>query len=212
VINEMGVGDVDAAERTLHSALEVYPDNSLLLSNRAIVLLRKKDDKAGKAAVADAMRVAPDSFAVRRVRAQVAVATGDPEARRFVDELLALDPDDPMSHALSGALAARGRHFGSALRSYEEAARLDPSDELVARGAQEARIANHPVLAPVRPIWRFGRWRSYFVYLSIFLALGFVGVPALRLLLGAIWLSLVILSRIGPRVLRRREERRLGGF
>lgn len=209
---ELGLGDLDAADTTLRAALELYPDHSLLLANHAVVLARKGDLPAAQKAVARAMRTDPDSMPVRRVRAQVAVAARDPEAPKFVDDLLARDPDDPLGHALKGSLALRSKQYGSAVQAYEEAARLDPSDQTLVRNAQTARVVNHPVLAPVRPIWKFGRWRAYGLYISIVLALGFVGLPSLRLAVGGIWIALVLLSRIGPRVLRRREERKFGGF
>ena len=51
------------------------------------------------------MSVDPESQSVLRVRAQVAVLADDPEAKDYIDDLLAADPEDQIGHALRGNLA-----------------------------------------------------------------------------------------------------------
>ena len=94
----------------------------------------------------------------------------------------------------------------------DEAVRLDPSDPDFAEAAREARILMHPVLAPVRPLWRFGRWRSYFTYLTISFALAAAGLKSARYVIVGIWITIVLLSWTAPRILRWREKRKYRGF
>ena len=211
-ICQLELGRYDKAEEALTAALEVAPENPLLLAHRALVLGRRGDASRARDAVAEAMRVAPDWTPVLRVRAQVAVLTDDAAAPAYVDELLARHPEDRIGHALRGNLAAKRKRYVSASRAFDEAARLDPSDPELARVAREARVAAHPVLAPVRPLWRFGRWRSYFLYLTIVVILGAAGLQSLRIALGIVWISVVILSWTAPRIIRWRQKRRYGGF
>ena len=82
----------------------------------------------------------------------------------------------------------------------------------VAGVARNARVAAHPLLAPVRPMWRFGRWRSYFLYLTLITVLAAARLETLRVVVICIWLVIVILSWFGPRILRGREKRKYGGF
>jgi len=140
------------------------------------------------------------------------VLADDEDAARYIDELLAAAPEDRIAHALRGNLAVRRKRFGHAARAFAEAARLDPRDAEIAEVAREARVAAHPVLAPVRPMWRFGRWRSYFLYLTILTVLAAAKLETLRIAVAIVWVSIVLLSWFGPRILRRREKRKYGAF
>jgi hypothetical protein len=61
-------------------------------------------------------------------------------------------------------------------------------------------------------MWRFGRWRSYFLYLTLITVLAAARLQTLRIVVICVWLVIVILSWVGPRILRRLEERKYGGF
>jgi len=75
------------------------------------------------------------------------------------------------------------------------------------------RAKAHPVLAPVRALWRFGRWRSYFLYLTIVFALAGAGWESLRVAVVIAWTTLIVLpSWFAPRIIRWRQKRRYGGF
>jgi hypothetical protein len=79
--------------------------------------------------------------------------------------------------------------------------------------AGEVRAKAHPVLAPVRALWRFGRWRSYFLYLTIVFALAGAGWESLRVAVVIAWTTLIVLpSWFAPRIIRWRQKRRYGGF
>lgn len=200
------------AIQVLSKALELAPDSPILLSHKALAAARLGRFGSARDLVAQAMRLAPDYVPVLRVRAQVACLADDEHASKYVDELLEREPEDAIGHALRGNLAIRQKRYVSASRAFSEAARLDPSDAEFAEVAGKARVAAHPLLAPVRPIWRFGRWRSYFLYLTLIFILAGAGLQSLRVAVVAIWVSLVLLSWIGPRLIRWRRRRKYGGL
>jgi tetratricopeptide (TPR) repeat protein len=201
---------VDAALEALTAAVELEPEHPVLLAHLALALARANRFVDARAALARAMRVAPDDAHVLRVRAQVAFLAEDAAAEPYVVQLLRKEPDDQTGHALRGALAARNHDYLPAAAAFAEAARIDPTERSVALAARESRIAAHPVLAPVRRVWKFGRWRSYFLYLGVAAFLAAARLETIRIVVAVIWGSVALLSWIGPPILRRREKRKYG--
>ena len=146
----MDSGHSITAGRVLEQALEISPEHPILLAHAALAAAKAGEFDEAKELVAKAMRLAPELVVVLRVRAQVAYLAGDREAPQYVDELLAREPEDAIGHALRGNVAIRGKRYVSASRAFEEAARLDPSDDEFADVARTTRVAAHPLLAPVR--------------------------------------------------------------
>ena len=209
-IAELDGERLEPAAAALAAALEIEPNHPVLLAHRALVLANAKRFAEAREALFHALRVDPESVEVLRVRAQVAVLAEEPDAERYVDELLERSPEDRTGHLLRGSLAADRSRYVPAARAFAEAARLDPTDRDVARVARETRVAAHPVLAPVRAVHRFGRWRAYFTYLILLGLLGATHQTSLRGVLVGVWLVIVILSWTGPRFLRWRERRKYG--
>jgi hypothetical protein len=148
---------------------------------------------------------------VLQVKAQVEFLADSDEAGTAIEELLRVDPENRVGHILRGDLSARKQKFGAAARHFGAAARLDPNDPEVADAARESRVFAHPLLAPVRPMWRLGRWRSYFLYLTLLVIFAAAGLQSLRVTLVLVWLVIVVLSWFGPPLLRRWQRRRYGG-
>jgi hypothetical protein len=63
----------------------------------------------------------------------------------------------------------------------------------------------------VRPLWRIGRWRAYFLFIGLSLTLAAAHQTTLRAILAGVWLTVVLLSWLAPPVLRRLERRKYGG-
>ena len=208
---ELGLARYDEADRTILRALELWPDHPGLLGQRALILARAKRNREARELIDEAVRLAPDEPHLLRIRAQVDVLAKDRErAKRSVDALLAVEPEDSLGLALRGSLVSDDKRWHEAARHFEEAARLDPTDENIAEAARESRIMTHPLLAPVRPVWRFGRWQSWLVYFTLISALGVLRLNSLRIAVVAVWLVIVVLSWFGPPLLRRRQRRRYG--
>ena len=205
-------GHEGLADKTLFRALTIEPDDPVLLANRALVLARMREFPEAHALVDKAVGLAPWSTHVATVRVQVAMLAGDPDAQRLVDELLAHDPANEVAHALQGNLASRNKQFVAASRAFDEAARLDPTNSDLVGTARQARVAPHPLLAPLRGIWRVGWFLARVVLLLVFIGLNAAGLHTLAELVFAAWLALLVFSLTAPRYLRWRMKRKYGDF
>ena len=201
-----------SADKTLFRALAIEPENPVLLANRALVLARMREFPEAHALIDKAVGLAPWSAHVATVRVQVAMLAGDPGVQRLVDELLAQDPENEVAHALQGNLAARNNKYVAASRAFDEAARLAPTDAGIVGTARQARVAAHPLLAPLRVIWRVGWFPARVVLLGVFLGLNAAGFHTLATAVIVAWLGLLVFSWTAPRYLRWRMKRRYGGF
>jgi tetratricopeptide (TPR) repeat protein len=210
---ELDRDNFGAAVRALDAAVEIEPEHPVLHAHRALVLALSGRHLEAREAVALALSLDPENVSALRARAQVAlIAEDDPATvRAHVADLLEVAPEDQVGHSVLGALSARQKDFRRSARELAEAARIDPTNRHVALSAREARVYAHPVLAPVRPVWRFGRWRAYAMFLGLSAILAAAHQTTLRLVLACVWLAIVVLSRAGPRILRRLERRKYGG-
>jgi tetratricopeptide (TPR) repeat protein len=201
------------AEEALVAALQLEPDHAVLHAHLALTLAHAKRYAEARAAIGRALELDPDHISVLRIRAQVALLAEDaPETvRRYVADLLERAPNDQTGHAVLGVLSARQKNYRQSARELAEAARIDPSNTNITRGAREARVYAHPVLAPVRPIWKFGRWRAYFVVIALSFTLAAAHQTTLREILLVAWLVIVVLSWFAPPILRRLSKRKYGG-
>lgn len=212
-IAELELEHGGAALEAIDAALELIPEYPTLLAHRALILARLKRFDEAEHALGEAIALDPDSVDVLRVRSQVSFLKGDLRAAtQHADELLEADPDSELSHLLRGNVAVEKHRYGHAVRHFEEAARLNPEVPEIREVLRENRVAAHPLLAPVRPIWRIGRWRSWLIYLTIAGALGAANLDSARYAIAAVWITIVILSWVGPPLLRRwysRDDRGL---
>ena len=208
---ELQLGHQKEAERAIDQALKISPWNEVLHAQRALILARNEEFMKARTALEEAVRLNPESTHVLQVRAQVEVLAESDDAESAIEDLLSVDPENRVGHILKGDLAAGRQKFGAAVKHYGTAARLDPSDSGVTEAVREARVGAHPLLAPVRPMWRLGRWRSYFLYITLLVLLAAAGLESLRIAVVAVWVTIVVLSWVGPPVLRRWQRRRYGG-
>jgi tetratricopeptide (TPR) repeat protein len=219
-IAELERGREKQALAAIDAALELAPHVADLHAHRALILARRKPKsfrvasfREARKAVDEALRLDPQSEAALRVRAQVALLSGDThEADAYADQVLATEPDDEFSHLLRGSVHADRADYKRAVRHFEEAARLNPESPDAGEALRDARIGAHPLLAIVRPVWRFGRMRSWLVYLAVISALALARLPSLRYVVIGIWLTMIVLSWAVPPLLRRHYDRKRRGF
>jgi Flp pilus assembly protein TadD len=206
-LNHLGARRLAPAKQAIDRALELAPDDPIVVCHHALVLAKLGRFEEAEAEVSRALALAPHASHVLRVRAQVASLAGDhARASVYADEVLAVDPEDRVAHILKGNAAVGRARYSDAVRHFEEAARLEPTDDIV-EAVRDNRVAGHPLLKPLRPIYRFGRWRAWFVYLALFLVFRIV-FPPLAVAIAVVWISLAVLSWTAPSLLRRRERRR----
>ena len=211
-LSQLNGGLADIAEVTLGRALELEPESPVLHADLGLTLACLKRFPEARAEVERALRLAPWSAHAQQVRAKVAVLADDPDADRVVDALLADDPEDDVAHALKGTIASRKKDFAAAARAFDEAARLDPQDPANVGTARQARLVMHPLLAPLRPIWRYGWWTARVAVVAVWLALLAAGLHGVAEVVILLWLALIAYSYVAPRIVRRRARKRYGGF
>lgn len=193
-LNELERGRLADAEKALLAALEVAPAHPALLCHYALACARGGQFRKADGLLAEAARVDPESVDVLQVRAQVAYLAGDERrARREIDALLAADPENRVGHVLRGNLLADRNVYG-AVRHFEEAARLDPSDEEVVRVTRHNRILTHPLQWPIYPIQRFGPFKVWGAYLVIFMLVASTGIGWLMAAVVVLYLFMVVYS------------------
>jgi len=210
-IARVEAGWIVEARETIDAALEIAPDLPPLLAHKALIEARGHDFDAAERTIARALAVAPESADVRRVRAQVASLRGDKHAaRQYADDLLEVEPDSDVSHLLRGNVDVQAGKFRTAVRHFEEAARLNPDHPEIREVLRENKVAAHPILAPVRPIWRFGRLRAWLVYFTLAGLLAGTGFHKARVVVAVVWVVIVAISWLAPPILRRWYGRKHG--
>jgi tetratricopeptide (TPR) repeat protein len=212
-IAELELEHGGAALDAIDAALEIVPDHPTLLAHRSLILARLKRFDEAEHAIDEAMAIEPEAVDVLRVRSQVSFLKGDlAAATEHADELLEADPDNELSHLLRGNVAVEKGRYRHAVRHFEEAARLNPEIGEIRDVLRENRVAAHPILAPVRPIWRVGRLRSWLIYLTIAGLLAAAHLQTARIAIAAVWITIVAISWLAPPLLRRWYGRGNRGF
>ena len=167
-LNLMELGDLAGAERALLTALDGWPENATLLCHYAFACAHHGQDAKAEKLLERAARLEPESVDVLRARAQVAYLSGDERrTKQYADELLAVEPEDRVGHALRGNLLVEGNVY-AALRHHEEAVRLDPSDRELANVVRHNRTLTHWLQWPIYPVQRFGPLKVWVAFLALF--------------------------------------------
>ncbi|MEQ4303281.1 tetratricopeptide repeat protein [Plantactinospora sp. B6F1] len=201
---EHRLGRPQVAERALLDGLALAPhDVDLLCTYADLCAANGQPDKAAKL-VERAAALEPDSPVVYATRIQVAFISGDDRtAERISREFVAAHPEHPAAHALlGGTSAARGR-LGTAYQGYRQAAASMPTEQTFAESALELRIAQHPLMLPVRPVLRFGVLKVWLGAIAVIFGLRAAGLPAFAAVAGLLWLLFCVYSWIVPPLVRR---------
>jgi tetratricopeptide (TPR) repeat protein len=176
-LNLIELDELGAAEQALLAALELWPDDPTLICHYALACARGGQFDKARRLVERAAQLEPEDVDVLRVRAQVAQLSGDRKASKYVDELLALEPDDRVGHMLRGNVLVERSDIHGAVRHFEHATRLDPTDHDTAYVTRYNRTLTHWLQWPIYPIQRFGPlkvWAAYLVFIAIVSATGTV--------------------------------------
>jgi predicted Zn-dependent protease len=203
------LGHAQDAERALLDGLALAPADVDLLCAYADVCLRHGQvDKAAKL-VALAAAEDPHDPSVYVARVQVAHARGDDrEAQRISREFVGAYPDNPAANALLGGTSAVRGQIRNAYAGYRKAAAEMPTEQSFAESAVELQIAQHPLMAPLRPVLRFGTWKTWGAVVALIFGLRMLRLPALAGLVGLAWLVFCVYSWVVPPLVRRWVLRR----
>jgi tetratricopeptide (TPR) repeat protein len=204
-------GHGQAAERALLDGLALAPtDVDLLCAYADVCLAHGQVDKAARL-VAMAAAEDPHDPAVYVARVQLAHARGDDrEAQRVAREFVGAHPENPAANALLGGTSAARGQIRNAYAGYRRAVAAMPTEQSFAESAIELKIAQHPLMLPLRPLLRFGTWKTWGAVLALMLGLRVVGQPVLAGLVAVVWFGFCVYSWVVPPLVRRWLLRRWG--
>ncbi|MER5333001.1 tetratricopeptide repeat protein [Micromonospora sp. NPDC002717] len=192
------------AERALLDALAIEPENPWLLCQYADLCSAVGQTGKAERLVARAAAIVPDAPAVFASRFQLAYARGDDRAaERISREFLGAWPANPAALALHGVAAARRGRVGTAHRAFGQAVAHDPTDADYAEAAWESRVYTHPLLLPLRPLYRLGILRTWLLAIGVVVLLNLAGLDLLAGLFGVAWALFCVWSWIAPPLVRR---------
>ena len=191
------------AERALLDALALEPEDPWLLCQYAdLCVTVGQTDKAGRL-ISRAAELAPESPAVYGSRVQLAYARGDDrEAERVTREFLGRHPDNPMALGMHGGIAAERGRIVAAHRSFGRAVAHDPDDPDYAEAAWETRVYTHPLLVPLRPLYRLGI-RLWLIAVGTIAVLNLAKLYIPALVVALAWVLYCVWSWIAPPLVRR---------
>jgi tetratricopeptide (TPR) repeat protein len=196
---------LEEAEAAILAALEQEPDDVELLCQYAGVLMRGGELGKAERVLDAAAGSDPDSVEVLAGRQSLAYLRGrDREAKRLSKELLARDPESIRGHRMLGVFDFNRGRARSAATRFGEAVRADPTEDLYADDAREARaMARNPLWWPTLFFMRtgvVGSWLLAFGVIAGLSALGFDTAAGVALL---VWIALCVWSWVVPPILNR---------
>lgn len=206
-------GDVAAAEQAILAALRQQPENASFLCRYALLLAEGNQMAKAERLLQRAKEYEPESPSVLRTESVLAYLSGDDQrAVRLSQESLQEDPESPISRHLLGALLIEQGQVHAANRHLKAAARLDPSDSDVVDAARTSKLANHWLLWPMRPIYRWGSARIWLVSVGTMLVLAQLGLTRAATIFGLIYITFAIYSWVVPPLLKWWWNRQYGNF
>jgi predicted Zn-dependent protease len=165
---EAELGDYAGAERALLAALELAPDDPAVLYTYGHLLARAgcPEDAERIAARLDETWPTGELGADVRIAAEY-VRGRSARAAEVARGVLASEPEDETSHAVIGVHALNTGDPRLAARHLDEVMRQRPDAHELAVPARRARAESHWLLAPLRPIRRFGELRFWLLYAGV---------------------------------------------
>jgi Flp pilus assembly protein TadD len=204
-------GRLPEAESAFLQGLSVDPNEPDLLLGYAMVCLAAGQAEKAGALVERAASQAPESAAVSAARAQVAFALGkDKDMHRHTEEALSVDPEDPNARALHGTASMLTGDSRSGYRSLASAAAAYPGDRDLREAARAARLANHPLMRPLRPLQRFNPLVVWVCAVAVIYGLRLAGLGVLSAVAAVGWFAFCVYSWVVPPLVRRWINRRWG--
>jgi predicted Zn-dependent protease len=203
------MGEYPAAERALLNGLALAPHHSTLLCYYAILCLKVNQIDKAALLVERAAAQDPHASLVYIVRIQLAFVRGDDkQAQRISEDYLAAYPEEAVAHSLHGQVVSNRGQVANAYASLRHAAAHDPTDQDYAKAAIAARAYAHPLLLPLRPLYRLGPVKVWLMVVVTILALNGLGASAAAGVLGLTWVVYCVYSWVVPPLVRRLSGRR----
>jgi tetratricopeptide (TPR) repeat protein len=196
-------GLLSDARRAIRAALELWPGEPDLLAHAAMVEAKDGQHEEARRLLAEAHAADPEAREVLNARGYAAFVRGDDrEAAAEYRRMLEQDPESVAAHYMRGAALARTGEWGTAARHLREAAARAPADRQVADAARRLRALAHPLMRPLRPVARLGRWRIWIGWIVIYTLLRATGNGILVGVAAGIWLAFVAYTWLVPPLVR----------
>ncbi len=204
-------GRLPEAEAAYLQGLSLNPNDPDLLIGYAQVCLTAGQAEKASALVERAASQAPESAAVSAARAQVAFALGkDRDMHRHSTEALSHDPEYPGARALHGTASMLTGDSRSGYNSSASAAASQPGDHDLRAAAREAKLINHPLMRPLRPLQRFNPLVVWIGAVAVIYGLRAAGLAPLAFVVAIGWFAFCVYSWVAPPLVRRWINRKWG--
>jgi tetratricopeptide (TPR) repeat protein len=191
------LGNLGQAERAVLSALELMPEDVEVLCQYASVLMRGGQLEKAERLVGEAAARDPDSPDVLAERISLAYLRGDDRrARALTQEMLALDPEAAQGHRMLGTLALNRGEAAEAAERFAESVRSDPSNEVWADDARQARRMTSFWFWPARFFTRYGVAQTWIGMIVVTFGLRAAGLGAVAGIVVLVWLVVCVWSWI----------------
>jgi tetratricopeptide (TPR) repeat protein len=198
------LGDYPGAERAMLDGLALAPTDVNLLCRYSMLCMAVGQSDKAAGLLAAAMEENPEAPLVYVTRIDLAYARGqDREAERISREFLGLYPNHPLALALHGRSASVRGRVGSAYGSFRQAIRESPGDAQIAEAAWVTRINAHPLLWPLRPLYRFGTMKTWLFSIALIFGLRALGYTPAAFIWSVSWALYCVYSWVAPSIVRR---------
>jgi tetratricopeptide (TPR) repeat protein len=198
------MGDYPAAERAYLDGLREAPHHVYLLCRYALLCLVANQVEKATELTDLAAAIDPHHPMVYVARIETAfVRGGDRAAERASREFLALYPDSATALAMHGATAARRGRTTTAFASMRQAVAAEPTDPHYAEAAREARVNAHPLLVPLRPMYRLGVLPTWAAAAGVIVGSRLLAFETVAGTATVLWLLYVTYSWVAPPLVQR---------
>jgi Tfp pilus assembly protein PilF len=198
------LGDHPGSELAYLNGLHEDPHHVPLLCRYAMLCLAANQLGKATGLLALAAEEDPHHPLVYFVRFQEAfVRRGNRAAERVSREYLAAYPDSASARATHGFAASQMGRTATAYTSFRQAVAAEPADPDYAEAARQARINAHPLLLPLRPMYRLGVVRTWMVAAGVILGTRLLELDVLHGIAAVGWLCYVAYSWVAPPLVNR---------
>jgi tetratricopeptide (TPR) repeat protein len=198
------LGDHQGAEHAYLNGLREEPHDVLLLCRYALLCLAANQVPKAAGLLALAAEEDPNHPMVYIVRIQTAfVNGGNRAAERVSREYLAAYPESASARAMHGFTTSHLGRTTAAYESFRQAVAAEPTDPDYAEAARQARINAHPLLIPLRPMYRLGVVRTWLIAAGVIVGSRLLGLESAYRIAAVVWLAYAAYSWVVPPLVSR---------
>jgi Flp pilus assembly protein TadD len=205
------IGKPSDAERAILAALRLVPEEPRFLCRYALLVGKAGQLDKAERLINEAARIDANHPIVPHTRTMLAFLRGNNKhAGQHSRQILASYPEDPTAHYNLGVAQHNAGNMVGGARHMRNAARLDPQDPQIVKGARHSRASGHWLLLPLTPIHLLGPAKLWVFAILILITLNFIGLHSLARYFAITYFLLCVYSWVVPPILRWWMRRRNG--